>query len=561
MKHDIVHYHTHFMVGPKNDLEGGLTNYLIRQCGDWIFHKYKRSTKTVNGIIQAWLFGGGKWIHDLRGVTLTSGNLLIENGLPSRYWALRLAHKDDKFRARNWRTDIAFTEFNSNEVFVSFTVSYFLDETFLGIEPAVPSPSSPNLVKSFVSDENLIVTSGRSILNISPKEIAFGPGRDFIEEVQHPERNLPIVLIKQEQSESNFINADNLAKILAGNANIYVMNNSSVEEEVAFYFKGKISDYKCPWNAVRIYLPQLNTENPNDYKRHRFFQFKNFNEDPNILINILTKGLSKPIPIYNRDLIGRIEDIEIKWSQRRLIALQNSRDESDDKEYIALLEVENSRLIDWEREATQKIQSLDEAYEFLHMEFEDTEQQLKTFQKNYDQLTVDYNNQLSILIKKDAGINKFKELPSSFGDCVNLISELFSDRIIFLQEAIDSAYEFSYPDLAEAWSLLWAISNELYDLYFSDKVGVNITQAFANLTGHQITLSETSMTKADSRLMKLRRRIYKGNEVDITPHAKLDKGKANLRIHYHIDRDSKFIVVGHCGEHLETAGTKRRKEG
>ena len=52
--------------------------------------------------------------------------------------------------------------------------------------------------------------------------------------------------------------------------------------------------------------------------------------------------------------------------------------------------------------------------------------------------------------------------------------------------------------------------------------------------------------------------MYKGNEIDISPHVKGRNIKAAFRLHFYIDRDEEKIVIGHAGEHMDTAGTPRR---
>jgi hypothetical protein len=68
------------------------------------------------------------------------------------------------------------------------------------------------------------------------------------------------------------------------------------------------------------------------------------------------------------------------------------------------------------------------------------------------------------------------------------------------------------------------------------------------------------MARDDRKLMALRKRHYEGQELDFSPHAKLQKGGKDLRVHFYADHTRKLIVIGHCGDHLKTAGTARRKE-
>ena len=64
-------------------------------------------------------------------------------------------------------------------------------------------------------------------------------------------------------------------------------------------------------------------------------------------------------------------------------------------------------------------------------------------------------------------------------------------------------------------------------------------------------------TKSDKKLRRLRRVKYRGTEVDISAHVKCNgRGRSYMRIHFYVDRERKLIVIGHCGDHLKTSGTR-----
>ena len=52
-------------------------------------------------------------------------------------------------------------------------------------------------------------------------------------------------------------------------------------------------------------------------------------------------------------------------------------------------------------------------------------------------------------------------------------------------------------------------------------------------------------------------------DVDITPHVKWNNKTQYLRVHFFVEHDEKAetrrIIIGHCGDHLDTYGTKRRR--
>ena len=59
--------------------------------------------------------------------------------------------------------------------------------------------------------------------------------------------------------------------------------------------------------------------------------------------------------------------------------------------------------------------------------------------------------------------------------------------------------------------------------------------------------------------MALRKIVHNGKERDITPHVKAGNKARLLRVHFCVDQDEKQIIIGHCGDHLDTYGTRRRR--
>ena len=153
----------------------------------------------------------------------------------------------------------------------------------------------------------------------------------------------------------------------------------------------------------------------------------------------------------------------------------------------------------------------------------------------------------------------FRNYPQSLYDILKVIHSFNKDRIYVLQEAFDSAKQFDFEDIAGAWDLLWSLCTELHELLFRGDGG-NIEKKFKDKTNFDLAIKDSKEVKENAKFMRLRKRTYSGEEVEIIPHLKLDTKGQNLRIHFYVDSDRKLIVIGHCGDHLDTPGTRRRKE-
>jgi hypothetical protein len=129
---------------------------------------------------------------------------------------------------------------------------------------------------------------------------------------------------------------------------------------------------------------------------------------------------------------------------------------------------------------------------------------------------------------------------------------------VFSERGLESVRKADYSDIGGCWEAMWAMSSDLYRLFFeNDEVG-DVERKFRELTGIEMSMTEGSQTKADKRLMKKREDTYQGEKVDITPHIKLRSGNEHFRIYFGIVRSKKLLVIGDCTDHMETAGTRRR---
>ncbi len=104
------------------------------------------------------------------------------------------------------------------------------------------------------------------------------------------------------------------------------------------------------------------------------------------------------------------------------------------------------------------------------------------------------------------------------------------------------------------------MATELHDLLMQELPAQQVAETFKNRAKFELTWTESKETKRDNKLMAKRRLVYEGREMDITPHVKWGNTAPRLlRVHFYVDRDHKRIVIGHCGDHLDTYGTRRRR--
>ena len=113
-----------------------------------------------------------------------------------------------------------------------------------------------------------------------------------------------------------------------------------------------------------------------------------------------------------------------------------------------------------------------------------------------------------------------------------------------------------------AWRCLQSMASELHPLHFpppgSTIEAGTIPQRFAGATGFELSVAEGAMTRKHPKLMRLRRAAYQGELIDVSAHVKCSTRTHFLRVHYHAHQRERLLVIDHCGDHVETAGTRRR---
>ena len=162
---------------------------------------------------------------------------------------------------------------------------------------------------------------------------------------------------------------------------------------------------------------------------------------------------------------------------------------------------------------------------------------------------------------RQGSIAALTHIPTCVTDVLDLACAAWPDRIRMLDEAYDSAREFEGKvALDEVWAVLSSMATTLWELYFASTERVDIASVFRDASGFELAIHESQGTRDNRRLNRLRQRVYDGRTIDVSRHVKGRRSRqgASLRVHFCPDERSRLIIVGHCGGHLATAGTRRR---
>jgi hypothetical protein len=539
---------------------------LVGHIGRWLrTHEYFK--ESGDQIFKPWLFQGDRKLSGKSGawVEVRTLNYSLDTRSPEA-WVMRFEHYDRDYKQRKWRTDISVTCRDEIHAQLSVKVTRFLNANYLGEEPPIPPSSVPRFVSTILRDDSLKCFVGTRRLDSQAIRLTPGDGRSLHQFLVSKERILPVVLINLNYLRE-VLSPDGLQNVILGSGIVYWYDEPTVHSALAYEWGAKYVDhYQCGKDSVRIYLPALSTARWLDSNRHRYIPLAKFEGASADLLRIISQGIFRITSTNLQD--GQITDFESLYfhnQRQRLVQLRQAAAASgtrttEELEYLSALEEENTEVTNKFKEAQNQLSAEQEQNVFLELQLEETQDQLRRSQAQFSAYSITENQYKKALGDQQDKRQVWRRLPRTLAEDLRQMAELFPEKIAVLDAAYESAEDAKFQAVHEAHELLFEMANTLHSIFFDadegDKEGV-----FKSSTGFEITMNESSSTKADKRLMNLRKRVYEGQEEDFSPHAKLEKGGKDLRVHFFVDNLRKLIVIGHCGDHLETAGTARRKNG
>jgi len=490
---------------------------------------------------------------------------------------MRFEHDDQNESFRRWRTDIGVKTIEDGTFEVATLVTHRMREHFFGSAPPSPSPSAPWFLSFLVSRSEWGVFVGQEEITAEPIIIdSARKAKYFWRAVQRKDRDIFAVAIASDESRSDDptfvedskgreslfaarLNTSKLARVLVGNAAICVFPKKDIIREFN-NLDAVPGDYRLEPGMARVYRPRLDTQTYNDSRRHRFFtSSKIASIGTDQVIDIIVESVARRSRNRSRDIFTSMEDLESVERLHRLKELQESSDESKDQsDLLEEIELLNLRI-------DEKDEEIDE-YEALlgdqDDEIEGMKQELRTL-KGKNQFLQSEKKRLGSKDErlKSQYLSEMAPVPDSVMEAVNRLRTVASERVEFHGNAVESARQTSFREGVVAFECLIDLATTLYDAYFVEESN-NPSQYFNDRSRFTVSLSASAQTRQNSKLMKLRKLEYthENGEVeilDISPHLKAEASDNFLRIHFHAHEELEKIIIGHCGDHLDTAGTHR----
>lgn len=555
-----LHFRCSFELLPSGSTDAKWAD-IVRQVRSWIAQKYPEASL------------GGKWIFEGGSTRVGRDRVVVQTASEAgngeadapQYWSLRLEHPDAEEKFRRWSTDIGL-EVGTGRVLVSVATVHWVLPRYIGAEPNQPVPSAPGIVGRLLRLKGWRAVAGSEPLSSNAFGLAAGHGKGLLERLTDPERTCPILLITRSFPSGELrLDGAKLARLLAGAASVVVAESSDVDKELEWLLP---RHFRCWGGMARVYQPGLRLEVETDSRRHRFFWPEQIEElTPEVVEVMLIRGIARQSAYELGNRLTSLEDVQVRNREMRLAQLKQSRAGSSDAEMVELLNLELESLgkarVKEVEEFGSRLKELNDWNDEISQKNQELERDLKGEQAKTRELKAvadDAERRARSAERRAAALDSLGSLPESLPAMIALLEELHSERIAFTGRARESAGAATINDfkseMSAVWRCLWSLPTVLHRLFFECS-GIDVVKQYREQSGFEMAMSEGRTTQSNPRLMRLRRDVFEGTEIDFTPHVKYGTDPRAMRVYFHVDRDRRRLVVGHCGDHLDTAGTQR----
>jgi hypothetical protein len=472
-------------------------------------------------------------------------------------WAFEMIHPDFDERSRRWSVEITLRQNEDRAVRFTTVVQNWMIQNYIGEYPTPPSASAPSYVRFLLDDSALTCKKGDAILKAQPINVTNKTCQAVYDQLLSANRQAPFVFIAHSpQTKSVLVNPARVAAALIGNANGFVLPTTSVVDEMNYYL-GEV--LRCEYGSVRVYQPHIDKSDPANARLHRYLSasfIAQHGEDG--ILRFVTNGIARNGASFRLTDFTSFTDI---FTERRRHAIKKLATESKGKaEEASVVWEENEQLTtqaaEWESMAIQ--------YESENATLKNENTSLKYRVEEADRV----RHRINDLESQVEGMKQLTTLPSTLPEILTTVVKLFPNRIEIADNALATAKDYAdehdgfwgRPEqLAIAWEMVFGLATKLYDLIFvdeSNKLEDDFGESFSTF---ELALSEGKQTKKDARLMALRKIAHDGEEIDITMHIKFGNKKPKmLRPHFAIKRETRKLIVGHFGDHMENYSTRKK---
>lgn len=500
------------------------------------------------------------WKMDVSGLgesksSIDTGSVISDEG---KAWCFRYSHYDSETKNRRWIVEAGLRYLKkSDDVVVAVTSMYEdLESNVIFEVVKTPLPSVPGCVLQIfsISDARFTFGGNNQDFGVGNIPLKIGWTKLIVDFLKSDSRRFPVVVFN---GNKNY--ADEFSKKIAGKAICVTIPEEapdvfqSLVEGLGYDRDGKL--FSIPKDGLRVFFP--------------FTKFGKSWEAPIIKItpeelNSVGKKLSERSKRLVRLVLTNVIPCS-DWAVavEKMSDIVRLREEANrtqrEKERSAQKEEERKRLDELLKTKKKNVAEYKELAELYESDARDWKEKYEEERQKNDVLT--QNAQCSYgYTQPETIIRVMESLPSSFEECIKIGKSQFSN-LEFSENARKSAAEATDgktpKNVCMLWEMLWHLDSTLWDLKFRSRKTVDYVSEFKSKSGYTYAKGEGRMTNADPRLMRERTISHNGRVFETIIHLK-PKGNKDWRVYFDYDEENRKIVIGHIGNHLDNATTRKR---
>jgi hypothetical protein len=276
-----------------------------------------------------------------------------------RAWGIRYSHPDRSNPGLRWIGEITLCDKGGSQIYYSNTLG--ISQSDERVAPVEVLPSNPTLNREILA---ALKGQTRHKHRLFPKpHVLNGDSASidiFVRIVANTERSHPLVLVTPGSNNLPLVNANALARSLAGMAHVLVAESTAAATAAA---KALPSGLGCQGGGVRIYWPDFH-QNKDAHHHDLFLDWE--------VLKCGDKFPGRLVEIISRQAVIRIPEDYISWGDLKTASLRRSiESESTTEDTLGLLklfEEENIKLQSDLVAANEKVSSLNKVLDKIRQQ-------------------------------------------------------------------------------------------------------------------------------------------------------------------------------------------------
>ncbi len=471
-------------------------------------------------------------------------------GAPSLH-CIRYSHPDAEVHGRLWVTEIGLRK-DAPGAELECSILLKTDEVSARVSEPV-QPTRPGVVREILRNCR---PSGQ-VPGLSIQQLDCESAEAFHYHLGDPNRNYPIVVMSTSGEGGYPVAPEKLQELLLGLAEVVLIP----EWVDTFLLERMVGRSRIAWGgALRIVYP------PTDRSIPSKLILKSLLEDLNAqgirpereILSLLLHRVN--LANSRRHISG--EEVRRVRAYRELETSRNAARKSDDvqglRKYIGELEEmltrpdpEKSALREEIRSMNGDVELKDDQIEELDDEVRRLKYEIQGFKETITAMSRGRAGDDAVHPPKFARavVDAIEHDPTP-EECLEILSNLFADRLVVLDSAWRSAEDSrSFRFGCKLFGLLNLLVNDYYEALGRGEADSSARKVFGErYSARESETIESSVGARNRRTFK-----YNGQFVEMMKHLKIgvkDSATETIRVHFEWMAVEKKIVIGHCGPHI-----------